>query len=57
METKECIFCKRILIDEKVPICHHCRGKIKDGTLAVGAICLGAVKLLPKGIKKAKDIL
>lgn len=57
METKECVFCKRILIDEKVPICHHCRGKIKDGTLAVGAICLGAVKLLPKGIKKAKDIL
>lgn len=57
METKKCKFCKRILVDEKIPVCHHCRDKIKDGTLAVGMIGLGAIKFIPKAIKKTKDIL
>ncbi len=56
-EKKECIICRRILLDEKVPICHNCRSKINDGALLGGSIFLSVAKILPKGIKKVKDIL
>ena len=50
-QEKKCIFCKRILSNEKVPICHKCRNKGVEygvGILSLGAAVIGINK------KKAK---
>lgn len=36
--TNRCIFCKRSLTDQKIPVCHSCAQKGQNGFFAVAAI-------------------
>lgn len=48
-QKKKCIFCKRVLSSEKIPICHKCRNKGVE--YGAGALSLGLVFI---GINKKK---
>lgn len=53
-KEKECIFCRKALLDEKVPLCLRCRIKKRDVTAAVmGAV--GTVALAVGSAKVIKD--
>lgn len=43
---KRCIKCKKILIDEKIPLCKRCRLEIRNTALKVGAVAGGALFVL-----------
>ena len=50
-KTKKCIFCKRSLTDEKIPVCHSCAQKGQNGFFTVAAIAGAGISLF---IKKKK---
>lgn len=41
--SKKCIFCKRSLTDEKLPVCHRCTQKVESGATVIGGIIVTAV--------------
>lgn len=54
-QIHKCLFCKKKLIDEKVPICLRCRQKAKSkvakggsAVLGVGAAVLSGIGLINK---------
>ena len=52
MGSKKCIFCKKTLIDEKIPVCPRCRRKGKDGAKGVGVFALTAGTFVVSKLRK-----
>lgn len=56
-EKKErtCIICKRILVDEKIPVCDCCQNKVAQGATGIAAAVL--FKYGPNIAKKVLGLL
>ena len=48
--THKCLFCKKKLIDEKVPICLRCRQKAKSNVVKGGSVVIGVGVTVLSGI-------